>query len=543
MATGERVGKDTGADVSGRTVTASGSTTARTLAARFADVVNVRDFGAVGDGVADDTAAIQAALSAGKRRVEFPDGTYRVTSGLTVSADVELWGPAATLRFDFVGTGITVAAGKRFEAHGLAFDGRGKAKVLVDLTTPPSFAFEQCAFSNVYGATGAVRALSIASPTSGRISDCSFTHLYMLGNGSEGDTDGAVRAVYLSTFSGEPKDVRIVGNRFTDIHSVTTGTTDSFGNPATPIMEDADAVHIASTTGYQDAYVLIQANHFENVGKRAVKYQANRGTIRDNWIVSSWADSSDPVNPNMMFAAIEAFGGNCVISGNRVLGTYYQHGIAVGDASVTQLGTIIENNEIVPTGTVFDSAIQTVKYGTRNGILATRQHDLRVSGNRVVAWVGFRSAFRTTTLAQKVAVVGNVFTNNFFGVDIEGGAVTGMTVSGNVIVGRDPGSVVGVYVVGSSDQVSVTGNSIANVQDGIKFDAPAPVVATVAGNSFASVRGAHLLGWPGDVAGAGSPEAAVAAPPGSTYRRTDGGAGTCLYVKETGTGNTGWVAK
>ncbi len=30
---------------------------------------------------------------------------------------------------------------------------------------------------------------------------------------------------------------------------------------------------------------------------------------------------------------------------------------------------------------------------------------------------------------------------------------------------------------------------------------------------------------------------------GSTYRRKDGGAGTSFYVKESGTGNTGWVAK
>lgn len=43
--------------------------------------------------------------------------------------------------------------------------------------------------------------------------------------------------------------------------------------------------------------------------------------------------------------------------------------------------------------------------------------------------------------------------------------------------------------------------------------------------------------------GAGSPEAAVTAPVGSLYMRTNGGAGTCLYVKESGAGNTGWVAK
>jgi hypothetical protein len=30
---------------------------------------------------------------------------------------------------------------------------------------------------------------------------------------------------------------------------------------------------------------------------------------------------------------------------------------------------------------------------------------------------------------------------------------------------------------------------------------------------------------------------------GSLYLRRDGGAGTTLYIKESGTGNTGWVAK
>lgn len=44
--------------------------------------------------------------------------------------------------------------------------------------------------------------------------------------------------------------------------------------------------------------------------------------------------------------------------------------------------------------------------------------------------------------------------------------------------------------------------------------------------------------------GAGSPEGAVAAQIGSLYTRTDGGANTTLYVKESGVGtNTGWVAK
>ena len=43
--------------------------------------------------------------------------------------------------------------------------------------------------------------------------------------------------------------------------------------------------------------------------------------------------------------------------------------------------------------------------------------------------------------------------------------------------------------------------------------------------------------------GSGSPEGAVAAPTGSLYLRTDGGARSTLYVKTSGSGNTGWTAK
>jgi hypothetical protein len=43
--------------------------------------------------------------------------------------------------------------------------------------------------------------------------------------------------------------------------------------------------------------------------------------------------------------------------------------------------------------------------------------------------------------------------------------------------------------------------------------------------------------------GAGTPEGVIIAPVGSTYARTDGVANATLYVKESGTGATGWAAK
>ena len=45
------------------------------------------------------------------------------------------------------------------------------------------------------------------------------------------------------------------------------------------------------------------------------------------------------------------------------------------------------------------------------------------------------------------------------------------------------------------------------------------------------------------MAGTGSPEYVKAAPVGSIFLRTDGGTSTTLYVKQSGSGNTGWVAK
>jgi hypothetical protein len=64
-------------------VAATGSTTPRFLADRFADVVNVKDFGAIGDGIEDDGPAIRAAateaLSSGKI-LFFPSGKYKIST-------------------------------------------------------------------------------------------------------------------------------------------------------------------------------------------------------------------------------------------------------------------------------------------------------------------------------------------------------------------------------------------------------------------------------------------------------------------------------
>lgn len=60
-------------------VIATGSNTARPLPVRFADIVNVKDFGANGDGITDDSMAFSKAIAKSKT-VFVPEGVYAVSS-------------------------------------------------------------------------------------------------------------------------------------------------------------------------------------------------------------------------------------------------------------------------------------------------------------------------------------------------------------------------------------------------------------------------------------------------------------------------------
>jgi hypothetical protein len=96
----------------GTTVTATGSTTARSLADRAAEVFNVKDYGAVGNGSADDTTPIRNTLSAmytaGGGTVYFPRGSYKVTAPIDISTALTVTAGAGRLVGDGVGASSIV---------------------------------------------------------------------------------------------------------------------------------------------------------------------------------------------------------------------------------------------------------------------------------------------------------------------------------------------------------------------------------------------------------------------------------------------------
>ena len=158
----------------------TGGTVSRTTPDRFADIVNVREFGAKGDGATDDTAAIQAALNAAyglpsspnggpnatnNRAVFFPNGDYRITTPLRLrsvrGAHIFGAGRFATRIQNVAGGSVFQTNGceySRFERMNLATSGTGVAFDL-DWDGTGSTALQSNTFSDMYieGGTYGVR--------------------------------------------------------------------------------------------------------------------------------------------------------------------------------------------------------------------------------------------------------------------------------------------------------------------------------------------------------------------------------------------------
>lgn len=110
----------------------------------------------------------------------------------------------------------------------------------------------------------------------------------------------------------------------------------------------------------------------------------------------------------------------------------------------------------------------------------------------------------------------------------------GLSVIGCTMTGGGVSGQVGIELTANLNAPVLAGLSFSNLGTSIKNASLAPRLNFV-GSYGAS--GPQIL-W-----GTGSPEAVYTANAGSIFQRTDGGAGTTLYVKESGSGNTGWVAK
>jgi hypothetical protein len=157
------------------TYTPTPGSVTRTVANRLNEIISVKNFGAVGDGVTDDTAAISAAITAAMgKTLFFPAGTYSMNQTgttqitKTLTGKLTIFGDEATIRAN-PATQVNqmiylTCAAFSVEISGLTFDANSKAQSIlrIDNTTGTAGAstttvkLDNCEFKNGLAVTAGV---------------------------------------------------------------------------------------------------------------------------------------------------------------------------------------------------------------------------------------------------------------------------------------------------------------------------------------------------------------------------------------------------
>jgi hypothetical protein len=446
---------------------------AQTVQTKLDQYVSVKDFGAVGDGVADDTVAIQAAIDAADS-VYIPAGTYKTTSTILVYRNNHIFGDNAEtsiIRFASGITGVQVVeggVGTQFSKNAATIE-----RISVEAAAPNA--------TNV--------CIALDNPTVGEgINNTTLRSVSAIGAQNPGDpiTSYTGTGIFLEFALKCVFDDVIVTNCGIGVHAVAEPTLGVSGRPNANWWNgckirsnnvgfniDADDTYIsgctieANSVGVYAAAgnkVTLTSNHFENQSGSMINVQLDAGTLSSfgNFYSGAAANSDIIINS----AGLESASVNDLLNSGvtKVAGTgcLNIYSPTLGAPSVTGAGRIITH--------------------TQSGILGTNTNTLQYGIQ------GF-------LVADIRAIIQNS--------------------AGNTVLG-----------ISSGNRLNIV-NSVGTV-----------VAYLTSTGAFAPQNTSAA-----QYAGAGTPEGAVTANPGSTYMRTNGGAGTSFYVKESGTGNTGWVGK
>lgn len=308
-------------------VTGAGVDVLRTLQERLDDYVSVKAFGAIGDGAANDTVAIQRALeeiysdvvdqdaTQSSRILFFPAGTYNITASLKIPPYARLLGEGIE------GTVIYQSGGNAPVA--VTEDNGGNTYGTIGAASavqPRQISIEGIQFQNAEAYAG----FSMDCAIDVRFLNCGFLGTYAEG-GANNDNS---RGVTVRSTSALPCENII----FDSCQFQKFSTLVDFSDDVTSVKfincDFREALHGArlghatdgSTNGKINGPVNIQFLHstWSNIGRNAIKAHAN-GTVRNvissgNWYSASVGNDFEEYttnDPNDIHAAISFQANEC----------------------------------------------------------------------------------------------------------------------------------------------------------------------------------------------------------------------------------------
>jgi len=393
---------------------------------------NVKYYGAVGDGVTDDSAAIQAAIDAnGNGDVFFPAGTYLIGTGLTVTTPLVICGEAATITGGIPFPLLFVTATNHVTVCGLTF-------IRTTAVSSGSSTSNTCIYAQGVDVF--------------KVHDCKFFQSVMT---ADMGNYAMVFCNFVTHFNIEDNYFEVTDPTF-DITALDTQTRAGDGiycrdGCSHGIISRNQSLKIGVPIGLQ----TIGLSEIENI------------TISDNVMQQS-------SYYGILLYSITERVSKITLSGNvidRVYGNYYN--TATTPNYTHGAGIYIQNADYVTvTGNyIFDTNINTENFGTLSpGAIACILGDVGCSVVGNVCRKGYAGIIADS---DNMTVSGNCLTDFTRGIWKRTG--NNCTITGNVIEDtvQFNGGVHGIFVQNNystvNENISITGNSIKNCYYGVQM--------------------------------------------------------------------------
>ena len=514
---------------------------------------NVKDYGAAGDNVTDDRASIQEAIddavAAGGGTVFFPPGTYLCGKDGANPWSFRING-VDNVRF--LGCGWSGSVLKQSGNAGAGAFHLVQIEGGSDSTEFQSIVLDQGGLVNP--GADLCSLIEVTEATIVKFVNCRFT----------GGVANAGAYVHVGGVLGDEVDIvmldacdlRDAGGPCVWIESGVrhAWVTDSFivnsnAEPDTILLEDS--------TGDEIQDLKIMGCYVENATHYGIRGTAVGGQILRMQI------SSTLVMGWMKFDNLA----RCQIQGNEAIASaagFADAVLTVEDSSEVQIQRVITRRVSSAAAGV------NIRVANCDRVMVQSSHWIQETANTgLLVLVGACDA---------IQLQGNIgFSSNAgagvadaYHIEADGGLITNLQITGENLSTTGGTWDRAIFITatggGTIGAVQVIPGVFTDCDTGVVFDDGGAGAATFTETGSLMVAGgvidATTAAWditvatvylrvgsnactfgPQMIAGNGDPEGAVTARIGSMFQRLDGGAATTLYIKESGVGNVGWVAK